>query len=94
MQLAHSSVTFKTIINNGINPVADRYAEAHDLLLANKNWIADVAVKDMQIQYPTLQVPGGAVNCFDDVVDVIEAIAYNVKYGSNNKYMMLLTCML
>ena len=75
----------KTIINNGISPVADRYADAHDLLLANKNWIADVAVKDMQIQYPTFQVPGGAVNCFDDVVDVIEAIAYNVKYGSNNK---------
>ena len=75
----------KTIINNGISPVADRYADAHDLLLANKNWIADVAVKDMQIQYPTFQVPGGAVNCFDDVVDVIEAIAYNIKYGSNNK---------
>ena len=75
----------KTIINNGISPVADRYADAHDLLLANKNWIADVAVKDMQIQYPTFQVPGGAVNCFDDVVDVVEAIAYNIKYGSNNK---------
>ena len=75
----------KTIINNGISPVGDRFADAHDLLLANKNWIADVAVKDMQIQFPTFQVPGGAVNCFDDVVDVVEAIAYNVKYGSNNQ---------
>ena len=75
----------KTIINNGISPVGDRYADAHDLLLANKNWIADVAVKDMQIQYPTFNVPGGAVNCFDDVVDVVEAVAYNLKYGSNNQ---------
>ena len=75
----------KTIINNGISPVGDRFADAHDLLLANKNWIADVAVKDMEIQYPTFNVPGGSVNCFDDIVDVIEAIAYNVKYGSNNQ---------
>ena len=75
----------KTIINNGLSPVADRFADAHDLLLANKNWIADVAVKDMEIQYPTFNVPGGSVNCFDDIVDVIEAIAYNVKYGSNNQ---------
>ena len=75
----------KTIINNGISPVGDRFADAHDLLLANKNWIADVAVKDMEIQFPTFNVPGGSVNCFDDIVDVIEAIAYNVKYGSNNQ---------
>ena len=75
----------KTIINNGINPVSDRFADAYDLLLANKNYIADVAVKDMEIQFPTFNVPNGSVNCFDDVVDVVEAIAYNVKYGSNNK---------
>jgi hypothetical protein len=75
----------KTILNNGINPVGDRFADASDLLLANKNYIADVAVKDMEIQYPNFNVPGGSVNCFDDVVDVVEAIAYNVKYGSNNQ---------
>ena len=75
----------KTTINQGINPVGDRYADAHDLLLANKNYIADVAVKDMLIEYPTHTVPGGSVNCFDDVVDIIEAVAYNVKFGSNNQ---------
>ena len=75
----------KTIINQGINPVGDRFADAHDLLLLNKNYIADVAVKDMLIEYPTHTVPGGNVNCFDDIVDIVEAIAYNVKFGSNNK---------
>jgi len=75
----------KTIINQGINPVGDRFADAHDLLLANKEYIADVAVKDMNIEYPQHTVPGGNVNCYDDVVDVIEAVAYNIKFGSNNK---------
>ena len=75
----------KTIINEGINPVGDRFADAHDLLLANKEYIADVAVKDMGIEYPQHAVPGGPENCYDDVVDVIEAVAYNVKFGSNNK---------
>ena len=75
----------KTIINQGINPVGDRFADAYDLLIANKNYIADVAVKDMKIQYPSHTVPGGDINCFDDIVDVVEAVAYNVKFGSNNK---------
>ena len=75
----------KTIINQGINPVGDRFADAHDLLLANKNYIADVAVKDMLIEYPSHTVPGGNVNCSDDIVDIVEAIAYNVKFGANNQ---------
>ena len=57
----------------------------HDLLLANKNYIADVAVKDMLIEYPSHTVPGGNVNCSDDIVDIVEAIAYNVKFGANNQ---------
>ena len=75
----------KIIINQGINPEGDRYADAHDLLLANKNFIADIAVKDMLIEYPSHTVPGGNVNCFDDIVDIVEAVAYNVKFGANNK---------
>ena len=75
----------KTIINQGINPVGDRFADAYDLLIANKNYIADVAVKDMKIEYPSHIVPGGDVNCFDDIVDIVEAVAYNVKFGANNK---------
>ena len=75
----------KTIINQGINPVGDRFSDAHDLLLANKNYIADIAVKDMLIEYPSHTVPGGNVNCFDDIVDIVEAVAYNVKFGKNNK---------
>ena len=39
----------KIIINQGINPEGDRYADAHDLLLANKNFIADIAVKDLSL---------------------------------------------
>ena len=77
--------SIKTIINNGLNPVTDRHLEAHDLLLDNKNWIADVALKDMLIQYPTFTIPGQYSDWFDKYVDAVEAIAYNVKYGSNNQ---------
>ena len=30
-------------------------------------------------------VPGGSQNCEDDIVDVIEAIAYNLRYGGNSE---------
>ena len=39
----------------------------------------------MLIEYPSHTVPGGNVNCFDDIVDIVEAVAYNVKFGANNK---------
>ena len=30
-------------------------------------------------------VPGGNQNCIDDIVDVIEAVAYNLAYGANSE---------
>ena len=30
-------------------------------------------------------VPGGDQNCIDDIVDVVEAIAYNLTYGANSE---------
>jgi hypothetical protein len=73
--------SIKTIINNGINPVRDTAVFAHDLLLDNKNFIADAAVEEFRATQST--APGST--WFDEVVDAVEAIAYNIKYGSNNK---------
>ena len=63
--------------------VSDRYGDAKDLILANKNFIAAEAVARMHIDFPAFSVPGGDQNCIDDVVDVLEAVAENTAYGGN-----------
>ena len=65
--------------------VAGRYADASTLILANKQLIAEVAVARMLVNYPTFTVPNGNQNCIDDIIIVLERIAFNVKYGGNHK---------
>ena len=67
------------------------YIDAANLLKDNKNLIAAEAVYQM-LQDPTVGiasgypgVPGGDQNCIDDIVDVIEAVAYNLRYGGNSE---------
>jgi hypothetical protein len=64
---------------------ADRYADASNLILANKLLIADVAVGRMLANFPGFTVPGGNQNCKDDIVDVLEEICFNLKYGGNHR---------
>ena len=63
--------------------VSDRYGDAKDLILANKNFIAAEAVARMHLDFPGFSVAGGDQNCIDDVVDVLEAVAENTAYGGN-----------
>ena len=35
--------------------------------------------------YPSFSVPGGSQNCKDDVVDVLEAVAFNLRFGGNDE---------
>lgn len=73
------------ILNQGLTPLGGTEYEASSLIISNKNLIAREAVFRMLAQYPTFTVPGGNQNYVDDVVQVLEAIAYNIKYGGNNK---------
>ena len=61
----------------------DRFSDAADLILRNKLFIADVAVGKMLAQYPTFSIPTGDQSCKDDIVDVIESIAFNLEFGGN-----------
>ena len=61
----------------------DRFSDAADLILRNKLFIADVAVAKMLAQYPTFSIPTGDQSCKDDIVDVIESIAFNLEFGGN-----------
>ena len=63
---------------------ANRYWDASDLILENKKAIAAQAV----YQYTdanAFTVPTGNQNCIDDVVDILEAIAHDLRHGGNAK---------
>ena len=67
--------------------VADRYGDARNLLRANKEFIAEEAVGRMLADpaNSAFAVPGGSQNCIDDVIDIVEVIAYNTAYGGNSE---------
>ena len=61
-----------------------RYYDAANLLLANKDFIAKETVYLLTQQYPSLAIPGGNVNCEDDIVDVIEELVEDLRNGGNS----------
>jgi len=70
---------------SGLTIISNRNADASNLILSNKQLIAEVAVGRMLAAYPTFVIPGGNQNCIEDVVTVLECIAYNLKYGGNSR---------
>jgi len=76
---------FTSILNQGLTPVDNKSADASDLIIDNKQLIAQVAVDRMLTNFPGFSIPGGNQECIDDVLKVIDALAFNVKFGSNNK---------
>jgi hypothetical protein len=65
-----------------VSGLGDRWADAHDLILINKEFIAREAFARVN---PTM--PGGTTSqdCIDDVIDVLESLAYNIKFGGTDK---------
>ena len=62
----------------------DRFFDAANLILDNKAFIADIAYGRMNAA-PNIATPtGNSQDCKDDIVDVLEATAYNLKYGGND----------
>lgn len=66
-----------TVIDNS-------HADARNLILANKWFIAHESLYYAKQQNPGLVVPGGDVNCLSDIVDVLEAMTYNLAHGGND----------
>lgn len=65
--------------------VGNRFIDAYDDILNNKNFIAEEAVARMLDNNPGFTIPNGNQNCVDDVKIFIETVAFNVKYGGNQK---------
>ena len=61
-----------------------RYYDAANLIERNKDFVAKEAVHLLTVQYPSLTIPGGNVNCEDDIRDVLGALVEDLRNGSNN----------
>ena len=61
-----------------------RYVDAANLIVANKDFVAKEVVYLLTQQYPSLVIPGGNVNCEDDIRDILDAIVEDMRNGSNN----------
>ena len=68
----------------GFTGNSHRYINAADNILLNKDFIAQEAVYIMKERYPYFTVPGGAVNCEDDVRDILDAVVADLRNGSNS----------
>ena len=69
----------------GFTGNSHRYINAADNVLLNKDFIAQEAVYIMKNRYPYFTVPGGEINCEDDVRDIIDAMVNDMRNGSNDK---------
>ena len=84
--LANSIGKYNDVYNK-TNAVADEFIDSANLLSANRNFLAEEAVA-MMLANPAnsgFTIPGGSVNCVDDVKDMLDAIIWNLQYGGNNR---------
>ena len=67
------------------NAVKDRFINAADVIDRNIRVIAEETIAAAKAQYPSLQIPGGNINCVHDLTDFLYAIQWNLRHGGNNK---------
>ena len=67
--------------------VSDIHADAYNLVLDNKEFIAEEAYQRMLLAYPSYAPQTGNTkqDCLDDVYDVLEEVMWDVKFGGNSK---------
>ena len=69
----------------GIPGVGDRFTDGANLLLLNKRFLAEETVERYLAANPGFTITGGDQRCIDDIIDIIEAIAFNLRYGGNSE---------
>ena len=68
-------------------PQDNKFGDAADLIDKNRLLISETAARRMKERFPSYNYPSGFVeqDCIDDVIDVLEAVSYNMRYGGNDK---------
>lgn len=77
-----------TLDNTGEPTVfADIHSNAYLSIMDNKKFIAKEAYQRMKLAYPSYvpQTGNTEQDCLDDVYDVLDQIAYDIKFGGNSK---------
>jgi hypothetical protein len=77
-----------TLDNTGEPAVfADIHSNAYLSIMDNKKFIAKEAYQRMKLAYPSYvpQTGNTEQDCLDDVYDVLDQIAYDIKFGGNSK---------
>ena len=69
----------------GIPGVGDRFTDGSNLLLLNKRFLAYETVARYLQANPSFTIPNSNQACIDDLIDVVEAVAYNLRYGGNSE---------
>tara|TARA_B100000963_G_scaffold338002_1_gene334470 strand:+ start:7463 stop:22063 length:14601 start_codon:yes stop_codon:yes gene_type:complete len=76
-----------TITTDPSIPSTVESGNAKNLILDNKNFIAEIALGRMLAQYSNYVSPQGYTtnDCLDDLKDVVEVVAHNVAFGGNDR---------
>ena len=70
----------------GVGVIQNKFADGKFLILKNKQLIAEEALGMMKANNPAFSVHNGNdQDCYDDIIDVLEAICYNMTYGGNSE---------
>ena len=76
---------------SGIPGVGDRFTDGANLLLLNKRFLAWETVARYKAANPGYNVPDQGTtdnsgwSCQDDIISIIDAVAFNLRYGGNNE---------
>ena len=70
--------------------MGDRFTDGANLLLLNKRFLAGETVARYKAANPSYVVPdqgtaGGDWNCQDDIISLVDAVAFNLRYGGNSE---------
>ena len=67
--------------------LGDIYADGYNQLMANKEFIAEEAYQRMLAAFPSYepQPTNTKQDCLDDVYNVLDQVAWNLKFGGNSK---------
>ena len=76
-----------TITVDAPTPVDNKSADARNLILANKDFISEIALGRMLANFPTYTSPTGYTtdDCLDDIKDVVNVVSHNLAYGGNDR---------
>ena len=76
-----------TITVDAPTPVDNKSADARNLILANKDFISEIALGRMLANFPTYTSPAGYTtdDCLDDIKDVVNVVSHNLAYGGNDR---------